>query len=963
MVLVGGSLFVGGATVRVGIYDNMPKVGMGRAGHPEGIFVDIIEEIAAREGWVLEYDPGTWREGLDRVASGEIDLMPDVAQSKSRGARFAFHGEPVLSDWFQVYARKGSGIRSVMDLAGKRVAVLDGSIQEEAFNQMLSGFDVPLTLCPFPDYHSALRDAAQGKTDAVVVNRFHGMQYSREHGLEDTAIIFSPTRLFFAASPQGRGALLDAIDNRLIQMKRDPDSAYFRSLKKWTSEATPFRLPRWLRNMGLATAGLLVISVAWSLTLRRKVAQRNAALSARTRWLRMLYDSDQAMVRCLNEQNLLGKLCAILTGGGDYRAAWVSLAGDAGGSVRVVEQSGCEEVGIDRLNRMCATEGAGGPSIAAQVIQSGQTVAFNTPGEAPDAVRSILRALRVDGACLCLPLLASGLALGTLTVITSARGPLPSEALSFLKEYAGNLAFGIEHFRLEDNKQRAEEALRLSERRFRELIEKAPEAIFIQTQGRIAFLNPAACTLLGVAEPERLIGRPVMNFIQSEARGRVQQQIAAVEEQPATVHLSAEEWIQVDGTPITVEAIAAPFTYERQKGTLVFARDLTERQRLEAQLAQSQKMETIGLLAGGVAHDFNNVLQMILGFTELALMETEADDPRAADMREVLATANRARLLTGQLLALSRKMPMELKRIQLNEQIKSLAKMFARLLGEDVRVVSSLADDLPTILADAGHIEQVMLNLAVNARDAMPHGGQLTIQTSRVMVDASTPASLQSVLSPGRHACLSVTDTGTGMPPEIQEMIFDPFFTTKDNGTGLGLSTVYGIVRQLKGCIQVESQVERGTTFKLYFPAAAEALEQPEAVAPANHVSAVASARILVVEDMVELGRISQRILAAQGYRVGIATNLADARKALQGPDGYDLIFCDVVLEDGNGFDLAEAVWRDNPAIRIVFTSGYADERVSLETLRKHGWKCLAKPYSARDLLDAVSEALGKTGD
>jgi len=163
VMLAAGAGSARGTAVRVGIYDNMPKVGMGKAGRPEGIFVDIIEAIAAKEGWELEYVPGTWREGLDRVAGGEIDLMPDVAQSKSRGARFAYHREPVLSDWFQIYARKGSGIRSIIDLAGKRVAVLDGSIQEEAFNQMFASFDVPLTLWPFPDYHSALSDVAQGR--------------------------------------------------------------------------------------------------------------------------------------------------------------------------------------------------------------------------------------------------------------------------------------------------------------------------------------------------------------------------------------------------------------------------------------------------------------------------------------------------------------------------------------------------------------------------------------------------------------------------------------------------------------------------------------------------------------------------------------------------------------------------------------------------------------------------------
>ena len=588
---------------------------------------------------------------------------------------------------------------------------------------------------------------------------------------------------------------------------------------------------------------------------------------------------------------------------------------------------------------------------------------FDTGDEAPGTIPRRLPARRVrPGACLCVPLSASGVILGALSVVTSAQGALPPEEVAFLKEYAANLAFGIEHLRLDATKLRAEEALRQSEGRFRELIEKAPEAILIQTQGRIAFLNPAACTLLGVAEPARLLGQPVVDFVLPGARSKVQQQIAAVEARQAPAPLSEEEWIRTDGTSVTVEVKSAPFVYEQQQGTLIFARDLTERRLLEAQLSQSQKMETIGLLAGGVAHDFNNVLQMILGFTELALMQTGPDDPRAADLREVLATANRARLLTGQLLAFSRKMPMELTRIQLNEQITSRETMFSRLLGEHVRVASSLDAELPEILADAGHIEQVILNLAVNARDAMPHGGQLSIRTTRARVDAATPTPLAKVLTPGEYACIAMTDTGAGIPPEILKKIFDPFFTTKSQGTGLGLSTVYGIVRQLKGWIDVASQVGRGTTFTIYFPAAAECPAPAAEAAPADRGDAVASASILVIEDMLELGRIAQRILTAQGYHVARAASLKEAREVLRDPGRYDLIFSDVILGDGNGIDLAEAIQRDHPAIRMVFASGYADERVRLDTLNKHGWRCLAKPYTAQELLDAVDEALGRTG-
>ena len=782
---------------------------------------------------------------------------------------------------------------------------------------MLSGFALPLTILPFPDYRSALDDVSQGKTDAVILNRFHGMQYSRERGLEDTAIIFNPTRLFFAASRSGREYLLAAIDKHLIQMKRNPDSVYYRSLKRWTSEPAAFRLPGWLRTVGAAAAGLLLVSLAWSVTLRRQVKRSNAALASRNRSLQMLYECGQAMARCADERS------------------------------------------------------------------------------------------------------------------------------------------------------------------FRQLIEQAPEAIFIQTQGRAVFLNPAACALLGAASPESLLGRPVSSFIHPDFRDEVMRRIALMKERREPASLSEEVFVRTDGTPVTVEVIATPFVYGNESGSLVFARDVTERKiqshryeslvedmpsvicryapdgtltfvnkaicaflrldraavvgrnvysflqeedravvktaitgltpgkpiaeytlsirrgdgemrqlrwvsraifapdgqiqeyqsigfdmtdqrNLEEQLAQSQKMETIGLLAGGVAHDFNNGLQMILGFAELALMQTSLNDPRADDLREIVSAAQRSKRLTSQLLAFSRRIPMELRELKLNEEIESRRRMLSRLLGEDVRVEISLDPAAPAILADVGHIEQVLLNLAVNARDAMPRGGRLTVSTKRVDVNTVTETRGQAGALPGVYACLSVSDTGSGIPQDIQKNIFDPFFTTKgkEKGTGLGLSTVYGIVRQLKGWIEVESQTGQGAAFKLYFP---ESAEQTRQAAPkpagAAHVHPT-SARILVVEDMEEVGRIAERILAAQGYRAVIATSIAAAQAALRDSEGFDLIFSDVVLGDGNGLDLAEEVFKEKPGARILFASGYADERVRLTTMHERGWKCLTKPYAAKDLLAAVAEAL-----
>ena len=297
-----------GPRVRVGTYENSPKVFMAESGKPEGIFVDIIESIAKREGWELEYVFGTWPEGLDRLAAGEIDLMPDVAFTRQREAQFAFHHEPVLSDWFQVYAKGGSGIRSLPELVGKRVGVLDRSVQQESFEQAILGFGMKVTLVPFPDYSDAFAAVARGNVDAAIANRFYGVRNQRMSGIEDTAIIFSPTRLFFAAPKSGREPLLEAIDKHLVPMKGDRTSTYYQSLKRWTSESPDLPLPMWIKGLVPVAAGLLLISLLWSVVLKRQVAVRTRQLALRNEELQAACEQAEKAEQALQlEQQQLGQ--------------------------------------------------------------------------------------------------------------------------------------------------------------------------------------------------------------------------------------------------------------------------------------------------------------------------------------------------------------------------------------------------------------------------------------------------------------------------------------------------------------------------------------------------------------------------------------------------------------------------------------------------------------------------------
>ncbi len=278
-----------GKTVRVGIYQNSPKVSVSESGDPEGIFVDVIEYVAAKEKWSLVYVTGTWAQGLDRLSTGQIDLMPDVALTHEREQIYSFHKEPVLSDWFQIYAGAGSKIRSLLDLNGKRVSLLDRSIQQDAFGRAVLGFDLKITLVPMQDYSSAFSAVGKGEVDAVIANRFYGAMHSREYQLEDTAIIFNPTRLFFAGQKNCDPALLDAIDRNLLDLKQDHGSPYYKSLRKWTSEEVAHRFPLWIKIAASTAAVVLLMVILWSITLRQQVAARTRDIARRNEELQTMF--------------------------------------------------------------------------------------------------------------------------------------------------------------------------------------------------------------------------------------------------------------------------------------------------------------------------------------------------------------------------------------------------------------------------------------------------------------------------------------------------------------------------------------------------------------------------------------------------------------------------------------------------------------------------------------------------
>jgi signal transduction histidine kinase/CheY-like chemotaxis protein len=413
-----------------------------------------------------------------------------------------------------------------------------------------------------------------------------------------------------------------------------------------------------------------------------------------------------------------------------------------------------------------------------------------------------------------------------------------------------------------------------------------------------------------------------------------------------------------DGTEVPVELTVAPIRVGNSWIFSAFIRDISERNQLEQQLRQAQKMEAVGRLAGGIAHDFNNLLTAIFGYADLLAEDLPPGSPAQADVKEIRTAANRASALTRQLLAFSRQQVLQPVVLNVNEVVRDLENMLQRVLGEDVELEAHFAADLGNARADPGQLEQVILNLAVNARDAMPTGGKLTIETANVDLDEHYAQTHRPVV-PGRYVMIAVSDTGIGMDAATQARMFEPFFTTKEpgKGTGLGLATAYGIVKQSGGYIWVYSEVGGGATFKIYLPR----VDAPaDVVAAPPELGTVAGIEtVLLAEDDPLLLPLARDVLKRLGYTVLEARTPADAVAVAQAHAGIiHLLISDVVMPGESGLQLARRLLEVRPNLRVLYISGYSDEAVVRHGLLDPGTTFLQKPFTPAALARKVRELL-----
>jgi PAS domain S-box-containing protein len=531
-----------------------------------------------------------------------------------------------------------------------------------------------------------------------------------------------------------------------------------------------------------------------------------------------------------------------------------------------------------------------------------------------------------------------------------------------LRDQEGNIigTFGIsrditERKRAEDALRESEEKYRTSERKYRNLFEVAPEAIGVIQEGKVIFCNSHLPEMLGYSHDE-MQGMPIQSLIYHED---VEKAMALYSSRAGGGLLpkSVLRYATKHGKVLWVETIGQRIEWEGRPAVLYFASDVTERKNLEEQFAQAQKMEAIGQLTGGVAHDFNNVLQIITGYCEVLRQRVPEESQQY--ITEITKTAKRAATLVRQLLAFSRKQILRPQVVTTKDLIRSMQKMLESVIGENIELRTFIDSNTGNFLADPGQMEQVLLNLAVNARDAMPSGGKLTIETSNRTLDEAYVHD-HAGAKVGQYVCIAVSDTGVGMDQETISHVFEPFFTTKEKGTGLGLSTAYGIVKQSEGYINCYSEVGKGTTFTIYFPLTLAEVDRPLVAVPST-TPPRGTETILFVDDNSAIRSVAKIALENAGY---VVTEASEGEEALMNivTRGLKiaLLITDVVMPRMSGKELARRLQEISPKVKVLYVSGYTTNVISHHGILEAGLDFLQKPFSSTELLMKVRELLDR---
>jgi PAS domain S-box-containing protein len=705
------------------------------------------------------------------------------------------------------------------------------------------------------------------------------------------------------------------------------------------------------------------------------VEERTADLARANRMLNIHSECSLALIRATEEDALLQEICRIIIDLGGYPLVWIGYAEqDAAKSVRPVAQAGFEEGYLDSVGITWAdTERGRGPTGTA--IRTGEPCITKNIQTDPRFVPWREEAVRRNYASsIALPLKSNGRVFGALNIYAAVPDAFSDAEEGLLVELAANLSFGITSLRERSARRQAEEALRQNEEKYRTVADFTYDWEYWQgPNGRYIYVSPSCERITGYRAEEFLQDPGLLDRIIHPDDREI---LADHRIEPPVHRNGASQDCALDFRILTrsgeerwIGHCCQP-VYGREEqylGIRSSNRDITrhrhaeqEKEKLQAQLLQSQKMEMVGRLAGGVAHDFNNILAVILGNAELALMKVAPSDPLRVRLQGIEKAARRSADLVRQLLAFARNQTISPIVLNLNEAVPAMLTLLRRLIGEDIELVWTPALALWHVKLDPGQIDQVLTNLCINSRDAIAGVGMIRIETANITFAGEYIADRFGAVS-GEHVLLSVSDDGCGMDEEIQSHLFEPFYTTKciGEGTGLGLATVYGIVQQNKGFIDVVSQPGKGSTFKLYFPRHAQEPEKISPIVCQEKKNAGGQETVLLVEDEPELLDLCQSMLKDMGYQVMTARTPSGAIQIAQIPARQiDLLITDVVMPEMNGADLVKKLQAIHPKLKYLYMSGYTANIIANRGVLDSDLHFIQKPFSMNALAEKVRRML-----
>ncbi|MCP4341139.1 MAG: PAS domain S-box protein [Desulfobulbaceae bacterium] len=916
--------------LKVGIYQNPPLQFTDSKGEVKGILVDVLNYVAAREGWSLRYIPGTWNQSLQRLKNKEIDILGAIAFTEQRDAIFDFTKENVLTNWGEVYSRKGSQIHTLLDLNNKKIGVLQNDIHHKALKHLVSEFGIQCDFIETDHYSSVLELVVQEEVDAGVVNRLVGMQSVSKNDLKKSTIIFNPISIHYAVTGGQNDHLLNALDKHIKLLKENERSIYYRSLDQWlnVTAANP-RLPQWLKLVIFPGCGVLLFLFLGNMLLRSKVRLKTQELA------RELAERKQA-------EELIQFKNTILT-----TQQEVSLDG-----IIIIDETRT----IVSFNRRF--EELWG--LSACVLRYG----------------SDEQALK-----LVLPQMADpDQFVARVEYLYAHRGEHSFEEISLndgrtFERYsapmlgANDKYYGrVWYFRDVTERQIAAQALRESEEKYRDLFDSADLLIqSIDANGHFQHVNKNWKETLGYSD-EEIAHLTIWDIIHPDSTPHCQiffGKILAGEKIDAfeTVFLSK------DGSSIPVEGNSnCRFKNGKPALTRGIFRDIRERKRaeeekaeLEALLYRSQNMEALGTLAGGVAHDLNNILSGIVSYPELLLLDLPEKSPMREPLMTIKKSGDNAASIVQDLLTLARRGVATNDVVNLNSIILDYlaSHEFRQLLNfhPKVKVEKQLDHCLLNISGSAVHLSKTVMNLVSNSAEAMPAGGTIRISTENKYVDQQTSAYCQ--LSEGEYVVLNISDTGIGIPEQDLKRIFEPFYSKKvmgRSGTGLGMAVVWGTVKDHKGSIDVHSQKDMGTKFQLHFPATRKQFFEKSIIPITNYRGN--AELILIVDDVQEQRNIATLMLEKLNY---IVESVASGEEAIefikQRP--VDLLVLDMIMTPGmDGFETYQAICTFAPGQKAIIASGFAENDRVKKTQQLGAGSYVRKPYTLEQVGLAIGEEL-----